>query len=406
MIAFDEAQSRVLALGRETALGAERVALDAACGRVVAADVTSPADVPAFDYSAMDGYAVAVASFDGDGPWTLPVLGESRTGAMPDGLVRGCAGRIFTGAAIPKGADAVVMQERVVRTGDRATFDAKPKPGAHVRRRGEDLARDAIAIARGTRLRASHMGLAATCDCAWLTVGRRPTVTILSTGDELRAPGTPGVAGSIAESNGVALRAMAMRAGAIARVAPIVGDDRGETERALAAALDGSDVLVTVGGVSVGDHDHVRPALEAIGVTLDFWKVAMKPGKPIVLGRRGRSIVLGLPGNPASAMVTFALFGVPLLRAMQGDRAALPMTRRARCAVAFARAEPGRTEFLRAKVTRGDDGESYATPIANQASGAASAMAEADALIRVPAETTQIARGEPCDVWMLEELGA
>jgi molybdopterin molybdotransferase len=199
---------------------------------------------------------------------------------------------------------------------------------------------------------------------------------------------------------------MAERAGAFARVAPIVGDDRAATEQAIAAALDGSDVLVTVGGVSVGDHDHVRPALEAIGVTLEFWKVAMKPGKPIVLGRRGRAIVLGLPGNPASAMVTFALFGAPMLRAMQGDAAPLPMTRRARCGVAYARAEPGRTEFLRAKVTRGEDGESWVTPIANQASGATSAMAEADALMRVPAEATRIVRGEPCEVWMLEELGA
>jgi molybdopterin molybdotransferase len=406
MLAFDEAQSRVLALGSEASLGSERVALDAASGRVLASDLVSASDLPPFDYSAMDGYAVVAGSFEGDGPWVLPVLGESRTGAAPDALVRGCAARIFTGAAIPRGADAVVMQEQVVRAGDRATFDARPRPGANVRRRGDDLARGAVAIAGGTRLRASHIALAATCDRAWLEVVRRPLVTILSTGDELRAPGASGAPGSIPESNGVGLRVMAERAGAIVRVAPIVGDDRGATERSIQAALEGSDVLVTVGGVSVGDHDHVRPALEALGVTLDFWKVAIKPGKPIVVGRRGRTIVIGLPGNPVSAMVTFALFGAPLLRAMQKDAAPLPATRRARWGAPFVRAEPGRTEMLRARMTRSEDGESWATPIANQASGASSALAQADALLRVPQDATEIPHGEPCEVWMLEDLGA
>ena len=406
MIPFGEAEQRFLTLGAEACLGAERVAVDSAAGRVLAEDVLSPADVPAFDYSAMDGYAVAFASFDGDGPWTLPVLGESRTGAMPDDLLPGCACRIFTGAAIPRGADAVVMQERVTRTADHATFDAKPKAGAHVRRRGEDLARGAVALARGTRLGPAHVSLLATCDRAWTHVARRPLVTILSTGDELRAPGAAGGRGSIPESNGVALRAMAEGAGAIARVAPIVGDDRAETERAIAAALDGCDVLVTVGGVSVGEHDWVRPALEATGVALDFWKVAMKPGKPLVLGRRGRTVVVGLPGNPGSAMVTFALFGVPLLRALQGDRAPLAPRRGARCGAGFGRAEPGRAEFVRASLSRGEANETWATPLANQASGAASSMADADALLCVPEAATRIDRGDPCDVLFLRELGA
>ena len=409
MISFDEAERRFLALGAETGLGPERIAIDAAAGRVLAEDLRSPADLPAFDYSAMDGYAVAVASFPGEGPWTLPVLGESRTGGMPEDLLPGCACRIFTGAAVPNGADAVVMQERVARTGERATFEARPREGAHIRRRGEDLARGAVAIAQGTRLRPAHVGLAATCDRAWVEVARRPLVTILSTGDELRAPGTvagPGRETSIPESNGVALRAMAERAGASGRVAPIVPDDRAATERALAVALEGTDVLVTVGGVSVGDHDWVRPALEGTGVALDFWKVAIKPGKPLVLGRRGRTIVVGLPGNPASAMITFALFGVPLLRAMQGDRAPVAPRRPARCAGGFTRAEGGRTEFVRVTLSRGDDGETWAAPLANQASGATSSLAQADALLRVPAEATRIPPGAPCDVLLLEELGA
>ncbi len=299
------------------------------------------------------------------------------------------------------------MQERVARAGDRATFEAKPKVGAHVRRRGEDLARGAVAIARGMRLRPSHMALAATCDRAWLDVARRPLVTIVSTGDELRLPGTAAGAGrdtTIPESNGVALRAMAERAGATARIAPIVRDDRASTERAFALALEGCDVLVTVAGVSVGDHDWVRPALETTGVTLDLWRVAIKPGKPVLLGRRGRSIVIGLPGNPASAMITFALFGLPLLRAMQGDRAPVAPLRQARC-VGFTRAEAGRTELVRVTLARGEGGEAWAAPAPNQASGASSSLAHADALLRVPADVARIEHGEVCDVQLLDELG-
>jgi molybdopterin molybdotransferase len=406
MIAFEEAQRRLVALGREISLGSERVAVDAVCGRVVADDVVSPFDIPAFDYSAMDGYAVALTSFEGSGPFTLPVLGESRPGEIPADLVPGCASRIFTGAAIPKGADAVVMQENVTRSGDRATFDVRPRAAHHIRRRGEDLSRGAVAIARGTRMRPAHAGLAAACDRAWIDVARRPIVTILTTGDELRAPGTAAVAGTIPESNGIALRAMAERAGAMARIAPIVRDDRLATEHAITSALDGCDVLVTVGGVSVGDHDWVRPGFEAASVTLDFWKVAMKPGKPIAVGRRGRTVALGLPGNPSSAMITFALLGVPLLRAMQGDSAPVALPRAARLGAAFSRVEAGRAEFLRATLGRSDDGSIVVTPVVNQASGAASSMAEAHALLCVATATTQLARGDLCDVLLIEELGA
>jgi len=406
VISFEEAQARFVSFGAEIAAvhAAERVAIDAAAGRALAEDVRAPSDLPAFDYSAMDGYAVAVASFGGEGPWSFPVVGESRTGAVAPALSSGSTCRIFTGASIPEGADAVVMQERVTRDGDRATFTSSPTAGAHIRRRGEDLARGATAIRAGTRLRASHLALAATCDRAWLMVARRPLVTIVSTGDELRPPGSGGDRTSIPESNGIALRAMAETAGACARIAPIVGDDRAATERAFASALEGCDVLVTVGGVSVGDHDWVRPALEASGVALDFWKVAIKPGKPLLLGRRGRSIVVGLPGNPASAMITFALFGLPLLRAMQGDRAPLATSTRARCA-GFSRAETGRTEFVRVGLSRDETGETWATPLQNQASGANSSLASADALVRVPAGVAAIARGEVCELHRLEDLG-
>jgi molybdopterin molybdotransferase len=409
MLTFDEAQARILALARSAAApqarawASERVSLDDACGRVLGEDVASPAFVPAFDYSAMDGYAVATASFAGEGPWTLDVRGESKTGAVPEALVPGTACRIFTGAEIPAGADAVVMQEKVERKGDVASFATSPRAGQHIRRRGEDLARGAIALTRGTRLRASHVALAATMDRAWLEVARRPVVTILGTGDELRAPGGSPAPGTIPESNGVALRAMATHAGAIARVGPAVKDDREATERAFDAALRGTDVLITVGGVSVGDHDLVRPALEAIGVTLDFWKVAIKPGKPIAVGRRGDAIVIGLPGNPASAMVTFALFCAPLLRALQGDRAPVAAPVRARLGKAITR-EAGRTEFVRASIER-DAGVLSVRPLGNQASGAVTSMAAADGLLRIPADATAIAEGDEVDVLLASELG-
>jgi molybdopterin molybdotransferase len=402
MLSFEDAFRRMLSL--VLPLAAERVALDDACGRVLAEEVVSPVDLPPFDYSAMDGYAVRTRDFSGIGPWRLPVLGESRTGAAPAPLTAGHATRIFTGAELPAGADAVVMQENVVPDDGGATFRARPEALAHVRRRGEDLAMGSVALAPGTRLAPSHVGLAAAVDRAWLRVARRPVVTILGTGDELRPPGSVSRPGMIPDSNGVVLRAMAKAAGAVVRVAPTAPDDPSLTERAVRDALVGTDLLVTVGGVSVGAHDLVRPALEKAGVALEFWKVAIKPGKPLAVGRRGDALVLGLPGNPASAMVTFALFGLPVLRAMQGDPTPMPPSEPAILARAVRR-EPGRTEFLRAMVVR-HDGRLLATPLANQASGAVTSMAQANALVMIAEERGALAEGDSVGVLWLRELGA
>jgi molybdopterin molybdotransferase len=406
VLSFDEARKRVLALAPR--LCAERVGLDDACGRVLAGPVLAPADMPAFDYSAMDGYAVRTTDWP-NGAHSLPVSGESRAGSGPFALLPGTACRIFTGAPVPDGADAVVMQENVDRDGDAALFRDRPKPGAHIRRRGEDLAAGSLAIAAGTRLRPSHVGLAASCDRAWLDVARRPVVALIGTGDELRPPGLarPGggfAPGSIPESNGPALRAIATRAGAHARVLPFAPDDRAEMLRAFEGALHGTDLLVSIGGVSVGDHDLVRPVLEELGAEIDFWKVAIKPGKPLLVGRRGDAVVLGLPGNPASAMITFALFGVPLLRAMQGDLAPLPAPMRARLSKDVAH-QPGRLELLRASVISEGDGL-VATPLGNQASGASTSMAEADALVCIDAERGAVKSGEVVDILWLDDLCA
>ena len=408
MLRFEDALARILALGAP-ALATEIVDLEDAAGRVLGEDLIASLDLPAFDYSAMDGYAVRTSDLDPSRapPFRVPVHGESQTGRVPDGLAPGAAMRIFTGAAIPDGADAVIMQENVSRAGEVAVISARPRPGQHVRRRGEDLAAGAVALARGTRLRPAHLALAGALDRANVAVARRPIVTILATGDELRRPGTDAVPGTIPESNTVALRAMARRAGAQTLARPYVRDERAATERAFASALEESDVLVTIGGVSVGDHDLVRPALEAVGVTLDFWRVAIKPGKPLAIGRFARAgrrdtIVVGLPGNPASAMITFALFGVPLLRAMQGDGRPFPPFARARMTRAHAH-DPGRLEFARAVVSQADAGFSVTT-LGNQASGAVTTMAQADALVCIPEAATGVGAGDEVDVLLLSDL--
>jgi molybdopterin molybdotransferase len=412
VLSFDEATSRILALASPP-LAEETVPLDEAealVGRVLADDLVAATDVPTFDASTMDGYALSTRDVEGGPPYRLRVDGESRAGGLARELAlrEGSAMRTFTGARMPEGANAVIMQEHVTRDGDRITFTEEPPAGQFVRRRGDDLRQGEIALEQGTRLRASHLALAASLDLASVRLRKRPRLVFFATGDELRKPGTPGPLGSVPESNTTALRAMACRAGAKASATVLVEDDRATTEAALDAALNESDLLVTVGGVSVGDHDLVRPALEAIGVNLDFWRVAMKPGKPVCVGTRRSetktiSRVLCLPGNPASALVTFGLFGIPLLRAMQGDREPLPRRQRAVLSRRVAHA-PGRLEFARVRLRYTQDGELSAEPLLNQASGATLSMAHANALALLPAEAHDLTEGTRVEVIAFDEL--
>lgn len=397
MLPFAEALRRVLD-GVEPA-GSERVALRAAAGRVLAEDLRAGSPLPRFDYSAMDGYAVRVSDFAGAGPWQLPVAGESRAGASPGRLAEASACRIFTGAALPEGADAVITQEDTsAGESGRRVFAAAPVSQQHVRRRGEDLALDALALSRGTRLGAYQLGLAAALDRVDLLVARRPRVTIVCTGDELRAAGQPGAETSVPESNGLSVAIQAERVGAYAELAPLAQDDTELTRQQLAGALGTTDLLVTIGGVSVGDYDIVRPALTAAGARLDFWKVQIKPGKPLVYGRFGRSRILGLPGNPVSAQLTFALFGLPLLRAMQGERDPLPRFQSARL-LADLPQKPGRLSFYRARLS-----PEGVHPLDNQASGNVVSLARADALVAVPADSPGYAAGATVEILKLAEL--
>ena len=396
MLPFADALQRIIQSA--PLMASERVELSLGIGRVLAEDLMARAPLPGFDYSAMDGYAVALSSFAGTGPWSLPVRGESRAGALASALAPGSACRIFTGAPIPEGADAVVMQEEVTRDGERANFTVAPLLGAHIRRRGEDLPEGAAALSRGTRLTPFQIGLAAAVDRSELLVARRPRVTILCTGEELRSPGSPATPGTIPDSNGPSLAALVAAAGATPLLAARTGDTMEATEGALRAALRGCDLLLTVGGVSVGEHDLVRAALARVGAELEFWKVQIRPGKPLAFGRHGETLILGLPGNPASAQITFALFGMPLLRAMQGDRKPLPPRSRARLQSAL-RQNPGRTGFYRAKL-EGD----LAITATNQASGSPASLAHADALLIVPADSEGLAAGDSVEFIRLAEL--
>jgi molybdopterin molybdotransferase len=346
----------------------------------------------------MDGYAVATAELRGAGPWRLQVSSEQRAGAPTAELEAGSAARIFTGAPLPRGADAVVMQENTEREGDVVVLQSAVTPGSNVRRRGEDLASGSVALERGARLNPYRIGLLAALDQSQACVARRPKVSLLCTGDELRDPGSPARPGSIPDSNGPSLQALARRAGAQVTLLPRTGDDLDTTRAAIRAALANSDVLLTVGGVSVGDHDLVKQALEGEGVVIDFWKVRIKPGKPLAFGRAGASWILGLPGNPVSAQLTLALFGLPLLRALQGDARPYPSTERVRLGSAI-KQKPGRLGFYRAALEGG-----VARLLPNQASGAPNGLARADVLVLVPAESEGLAAGAEAEALRLADL--
>jgi molybdopterin molybdotransferase len=402
MLSFHEARARLLA--RATKLDEERVPLAGALGRVLAEPVRAPWDLPPFSYSAMDGYALRSEMLAGSGPFRLPVLGESRTGTPPSPLVSGAAARIFTGAELPAGADSVVAQEDVEAGEGTIELGSAPRSGQHVRRAGEDLERGNVALRAGKRLGAADLALLSSIDQTEVAVARRPRVTVLATGDELRPVGAPPRPGTIPDSLSLPLGALASAAGAAVRIAPFVRDDADATEAAIAAGLRGTDLLVTIGGVSVGDHDRVRPALEASGVVLDFWKVAIKPGKPLASGAHPSSgtLVLSLPGNPSSALVTFSLFGIPLLRALQGDENPLPRTAFLPLATAY-RKKAGRLEIVRAALEDDPHG-ARVRPLANQASGALTSLAWADAFALIPADVETLEAGASVEIVRFQDL--
>lgn len=378
--------------------GVESVALRHALGRVLAAPVTSPIDVPAHDNSAMDGYAVRAR--DGAPGTTLKVIGTAWAGRPFEGEPEpGECVRIMTGAVMPQGADAVLIQEDTERSGDSAIRCAEwPRPGDNVRAAGEDLPRGAVALEAGQRLGAAELGLLASLGQAEARVHRRVRVAFFSTGDELRPLGEPLAPGCIYDSNRHTLFAMLSELGVETLDLGIVRDTREEVERAFGEAAAMADVIVTSGGVSVGEADFVKETLERVG-RVNFWKIAMKPGRPLAFGRVGGAFFFGLPGNPVSVMVTFLQFVQPALRRMMGERdLARPARFRVRCASKL-RKRPGRMEFQRGYLEYdAADGRLVVRSTGEQGSGILSSMNRANCFIVLPLESDGVSPGMEVEV--------
>lgn len=392
---LEEAQARLLALAEPLPL--ERVDPPSALGRWLAEPLVAARTQPACAVSAMDGYAVA--ENDLAGPWQ--VIGESAAGhPFPGFVAPGQAVRISTGAVIPDGAGAVVVQEDVARDDDRITLtgDGPGQPGKHIRRAGSDFSAGKVMAELGTRLGPAHVALALAAGHRHVAVGRLPRLAIIDSGDELAADPTDCAPHQVPASNGAMIAALAAAVPCnVTRRGPV-----SDHLEALTAALEASasaDLIVTSGGASVGDHDLVIPALQAWGAELDFWKVAIKPGKPLLVAQRGRQIILGLPGNPVSSFVTAWLFLLPLLRKLSGAGDLLPVKRTARLATDLA-AGGERREFLRGVLT---DGE--VTPALSQDSGALAALAGSNCLIDRPANSPVLPAGTPVSVYPLENGG-
>lgn len=400
MIPVEEARTRILAGIAPTT--AEVVPLAEAWGRVLARPVLSRLTQPPRDVSAMDGYALRAA--DATLGATLAVVGAAPAGHPWDGtLAPGQALRLFTGSIVPDGADAILLQEDATRTGNSVTVNEAATQGRHIRRAGQDFAAGDTLIAPGRRLNARDIGLAAAGNNAWLTVHRRPRVAILATGDEIALPGDPIPPGGIVSSNSHALAALVRAAGGDPVVLPIAPDDRA----ALMAAADsvhGMDLLLTSGGASVGEHDLVQEALGARGLVVDFWQIAMRPGKPLMHGRLGEVPMIGLPGNPVSSLVCAILFVVPALQKLSGLHAAAPPTVMARLGAPLA-ANDKRADHLRATLSLDADGTLFATAFPRQDSSMLRLMAQADALILRPAHAPAADAGTQVPIIRLDALG-
>ena len=386
LVTIEEARARVLATVRP--LAAEDVPAALALGRVLAEEVVSDLELPPFDSSAMDGYAV-VAGPGGE----LPVVGESQAGRPFNGTLQaGQAVRISTGAVVPEGADGVVPIERVELLGDgeRIRIGAV-EPGAHIRGAGDDVHRGDVVLRAGTDVGPAEVGMLAALGRVEALCAERPRVAVVTTGDELVLPGEPLHPGQIHDSNAAALGALAIRAGGELASSSRAGDDLAATVRAFRHALDSADVLCISGGVSVGPHDHVKPALAELGFEELIWGVSLKPGKPFWFGVRDNQYAFGLPGNPVSAMVTFQLFVRPALRALQGG---YPGSARSTAVLdGPVGANPDRDQAVRCRLRIADDGW-HAEPTGPQGSHVMSSMLGAGALALVPAGERDLAAGE------------
>jgi molybdopterin molybdotransferase len=395
VLSIGEARRRVLQA--VDPLEAQDVAVGDAGGRVLASDVRAAADVPGFESCAMDGFAVRA----GPGERELLIAGESRAGHPTDRtLAEGEAIRVSTGAVVPTGADAVVRVEDTTESEGAVTLRVAVPPGANIRRPGEDLRSGTVVVEAGRRLDAAALGVAVGAGAGVLRCARRPRVAVLCTGDELRPAGATLGPGEIHNSNAHTLRALVEETGGETTAATIVPDDPAGTASALRVALRGSDVVLVSGGVSVGDHDHVKAALDALGARERFWRVALQPGGPTWFGTREATLVFGLPGNPVSSMVTFTLFARPALLALQGADAQ-PRTAHAVLQAELPR-RGNREQAVRVGLSTAADGRLEATPTRpGQGSHVLSSMLGADALALIAPGDGVAAPGEVVELVLL-----
>ncbi len=400
MLSVADALTRVLAPAQ--VLGEEMVPLHRAFGRTLARPLAARRTQPPSDVSAMDGYAVRHADLD-DLARPLRLIGESAAGRGHRGATGpGETVRIFTGAPVPAGADTVLIQEMAEATGDAVYARERPSLGRNIRPAGLDFTQGEVLLEAGTRLGPSAIALAAAMNHPDLPVTRKPLVAIIATGDELVQPGSTVGPDQIVASNSFAVTAFAEQAGGSALDLGIVGDTLPALESAIGRARDaGADILVTLGGASVGDHDLVKPALAKQGMELGFWRIAMRPGKPLIHGRMGAMTILGLPGNPVSSIVCSVLFLLPLIRALSGDRDAAEDASEPAVLGAPLPANDWRQDYLRATLTRRTDGVLVATPNKSQDSSMLRVLAQAECLLIRGPNATADSAGAPCRILRL-----
>jgi molybdopterin molybdotransferase len=381
MLEFQDAQQRLADAAPPTERR-ESVALEQARGRVLAEDLSAVLDLPPADNSAMDGYAIRLYDFAPGA--TLPVSQRIFAGDKPQPLTPGTAARLFTGSLVPPGADTVVMQEDVEASDAGIVIVRPPVAGQHVRKRGEDTSTGRLLLNQGTRLEAAHLALLASQGLSHAQVFGRLRVGILTTGDELVAPGQARTEAQIFNSNAPMLSALVEGMGA--ELGPVLHarDDEDDIRRAFETLAGAADLIVSVGGVSVGERDLVKPALQSLGAELDLWRVRMKPGKPVALAHIGATPVVSLPGNPVSAFAVFTLLVTPLIRRMQGRAQVYPAIVQLALRTDTPRTD-SREEFLRVRHTVAIGGSAELTPYVHQGSGVVSSLPWADGLARIPA---------------------
>jgi molybdopterin molybdotransferase len=393
LLRVDEARQRILDAVR--AIGAaEQLHIRAALNRVLAAPVVSTIDVPPFDNSAMDGYALRSSDCDTGGSTRLRVVGTCYAGAPFEGRIQaGECVRIMTGAPMPAGADVVIMQEQVARDGETVELSGTtPQAGEHVRRAGDDTRRGDPVLQAGVRLGPAEIGLLASVGVGEVSVVRRPRVAFFSTGDELRGLGAALAPGQIYDCNRYTLFALLTEAGLECHDLGVVADRREAVRAAFRQAGDVADLVLTSGGVSVGEADFVTETLEEMG-EINFWRMAMKPGKPLAFGRLRQAYFFGLPGNPVSVIVTFYQFVLPAIRKMCGEPPRAPLLLQARAGETLGKA-PGRAEFQRGILSRDDNGDWVVASTGAQESHLLSSMSRANCFVLLPAESAGAAEGE------------